>query len=191
MKNITLLFTLIFLTMSGKAQEKSQILPLMEEIIENSIQKNYNAVLDATYPKIFEIASREIMLDIFHSVLKNEDFVITLLPTDNEIEISEIKNIAGGKYALVNYNTSMSLKFNNMEGVDHHELVPILQMGFPASKVVYNNDKKAFDVLIRSNNLVISDEFTNGKWMFLNADKKDGQTLRLLLNEQILNAFDL
>lgn len=191
MKARALIFSLFFFVITLQAQEKSNILPLMEKIIQKSIDKDYDGVMDLTYPKVFEIANRQQMIALITSVLENEDFQIKILPTAPEIKISEVKNLLGGRYSLIHYNNAMTLKFKNLQNLNPNEFLPLLKESFPHSVVNYNKETQSFDILIRSRNLAISDEYTHGKWRFLNANPQDGQILRLLLDEQILNAFGL
>lgn len=163
----------------------------MKKIIENSVNKDFAVVLDYTYPKVFEFASKEQMVELMTSMLDNEDFSIAISPTNYDIQVSDVKNIDGGKYAMIEYNNLMRLKFKDEKSLNTEESLNLLKVAFSNGNVSYNEGTKTFDIMIRSQNLAISDESTEGTWRFLNANKQDGQMLRLLLNEQILNAFNL
>ncbi|MDG4949403.1 hypothetical protein NLM59_00570 [Weeksellaceae bacterium KMM 9724] len=191
MKKSFLIISMIFLSLNLHAQDKSEILPMMEKIIENSLNKDFAEVLDYTYPKVFEFASKEQMVELMTSMLDNEDFSLVILPTNYDIQVSDVKNIDGDKYAMIEYNNFMRLKFKDEESLNTEESLNLLKVAFSNANVSYNEETKTFDIMIRSQNLAISDESTAGVWRFLNANKQDGQMLRLLLNEQILNAFNL
>lgn len=191
MKKSFLIICMIFMSLNLHAQDKSEILPMMEKIIENSVNKDFVVVLDYTYPKVFEFANKEQMTELMTSMLDNEEFSIAILPTNYDIQVSDVKNIGEGKYAMIEYNNLMRLKFKDEESLDPEASLKLLKVAFSNANVSYNEETKTFDILIRSQNLAISDKTTNGTWKFLNANKQDGQMLRLLLDEQILNAFSL
>ncbi|MDG4945658.1 hypothetical protein NMK71_04460 [Weeksellaceae bacterium KMM 9713] len=191
MKKSLLIISMIFLSLNLHAQDKSEILPMIEKIIEYSVNKDFAVVLDYTYPKVFEFASKEQMIELMTSMLDNEDFSIAFLPTNYDIQVSDVKNIDGGKYAMVEYNTLGRLKFKDEESLNTEESLNVLKVAFSNANVSYNEKTKTFDIMSRTQDLAISDESTAGTWRFLNANKEDGQMLRLLLNEQILNAFNL
>lgn len=191
MKKSFLIISMIFLSLNLHAQDKSEILPMMEKIIENSVNMDFAEVLDYTYPKVFEFASKEQMTELMTSMLDNEEFSIAILPTNYNIQVSDVKNIGEGKYAMIEYNNLMRLKFKDEGSLDPEASLNLLKVAFSNANVSYNEETKTFDIMIRSQNLAISDKTTNGTWKFLNANKQDGQMLRLLLDELILNAFNL
>ncbi len=191
MKKSFLIICMIFMSLNLHAQDKSEILPMMEKIIENSVNMDFAEVFDYTYPKVFEFANKEQMTELMTSMLDNEEFSIAILPTNYDIQVSDVKNIGEGKYAMIEYNNLMRLKFKDEESLDPEASLKLLKVAFSNANVSYNEETKTFDILIRSQNLAISDKTTNGTWKFLNANKQDGQMLRLLLDEQILNAFSL
>lgn len=189
-KSIVLLIFLCF-GVALKAQSKSEILPAVEKLISHSLEKDFEAILDCTYPKLFEHISADIMLEVLTASMDNEEFTIEIQPTDYDIEISNIKEIDGGKYALVLYNVKMSLRFHYFIQSEIDDFTEILNEFMPDAQVTFNRKDQSFEIFQRSGSIAISDDITNRKWKFLNISDQDKTLLKLLIDQKILNAFDL
>lgn len=190
MKNsFLLLFLSIFIF--GRSQQKSEILPLVENMITYTHAGDYNKVLDQTYPKLFEMVPKEQMLEILRSSLKNEDFEIGFNKIDPDIRVFDVKEINGGKYAEVKYINSLSLKFFNEEMVDPAGMKGVLEASFPGSKVSWNDNHKSFNIVFDARMMAISNQLTGGTWKFLNSSKNDVELVKLLLDEEVINTFGL
>lgn len=191
MKKTALLLLFCFSSFCLQAQEKAEIIPLAEEMLA-SVQKDYNSILDYTYPKVFDLVTREQMTALFDQMFNNDAFSINIMPAKNAaLEISEVKEIKGCKYALLSYNSEMQLQFKTEIEISPNDMKNALLMSFPNAKIDYDEANNTYNISLEQKNLVISDEYTQGNWRFLNANKNDKELLKLLIDEQILNAFDL
>lgn len=191
MKKPFIFLMLLLSLFMAKAQEKSEIMPLVENILQSSIDKDYASVINHTYPKLFESFPQEVVLEILETSLNNEEFIIEVLPTEFDIEVSEIKEIDDRKYALIHFNLKSSLRFHYYINSETDNFKKLIKELMPEAKVVFDRKTQSFIIHQRARSLAISDEFTQGTWKFLNVDEFDNKLLSLLLDQKILNAFDL
>lgn len=190
MKNF-LLIPLLFLTILSFSQEKNELKPLIQDLITNTLNADYDKVLDVTYPKLFDLISREQMKEMFAQMLTNEQFVIAFEKIDNQIQIGEVQVIDNDKYVWIDYKNAMNIKFNDMQGQDPKAMLGLFESAYPDGKVTWNEQKQRFEILIDSMMLAISDELTHGQWMFLNANTSDKQMLQMILEEKVINELGL
>lgn len=183
-----LLFLILGLTF---AQEKKDILPLAEDLVQKTLSGEYETVLDYTYPKIFDIVSREQMMQLFQSMLKNDQFEIMFNEIDNDLQLGDEKRIHDGKYVMVEYNNSLSIKFHEMEGMDPDFMLNMFKNAYPDGEVSYDKTEQKFDIETISKMLAISDEYTQGEWRFLNVNDSDRTMMQMILSEDIIKAFEL
>lgn len=187
----TFLITFVFLFSCLIGQEKSLIKPQVLEIIESSKSGNFDKVIENTYPKVFELMPKEQMLVMMKQMLNNPQFEISFQDINPDLKISEIKEIKGEKYAMVQYTNSMLMKFNDMDGIDPEMMLNLFKEQYKDGNVTYDKDSKTFSIRERSKMLAISDEFTNGEWKYLNIDKGSNVFLYKFISEDVIKEFEL
>lgn len=188
---IYLILCLIFVLSIGNSQGKKDILPISKNIIKEALAGNYETVFNHTYPKVFDLVTREQMTQVIKSTLKNDIFEITFNNIDNDIKIDDIKIINEHKYALVSYKNSMSLKFFEEENLDTELMLNIFKAKYPNSQISYNKKNKTFTIDMTSKMLAISDELTHGEWKLLNVNQSDKNMIQLILDKEVINTYEL
>lgn len=189
MKKLIFLFGLLF-SVSFYAQNADQqsILKDAKSFVHLTKDKNYDAVLDLTYPLIFEKFKREDLAKVFKQMMDGaDDFKIEfLLEEKDPFEVSEIsKDNQGTEYAFVTYPSRFQMKFLKEAFDKEGQNLMISVMELQGMKAQFVDDKT---VLIQKQGMMVAlkDKITKGTWKYLNFDE-DNKLGEMLLSKEILS----
>lgn len=190
MKNKILFFTFfLFQTITILAQDMTS---LKEEALKSykaSVNMNFNAIFETTYPKVFDIIPQEQMKMMFGQMMENEQFSIKLVEVEPGFSFGEIKKIEGKTFCFVDHNNVMSMKFKEpME--DAESMVEIFKSSMNAEKVTYDKATNSFRIEMRSTLIAVADDLTKNQWKFLNKDKEN-KMFSMLFDAKIVKALGL
>ena len=150
---------------------------------------NYDAIFETTYPKVFDIVSKEMMKMSFEQMMNNEDFSIKLVPVAPNFSFGEIRTIGKQKFCMVDHDTKMVMTFK--QELDNAEMmVDIFKSSMQAEEVTYNKDEKSFHIKVRSTLIGVSDELTKNQWKFVNKDKNN-QLSHMLFSEEVIKELGM
>ena len=154
---------------------------------------NYDEILDYSYPKLFDIITRDQMKEVLEMTFKNEQFSIIFLQNDPNFEYSAIKKIEKKSLVIIKYDLAMAMQFN--EPVDDETIEIMINalksQGESYADVKFDKVKNTFVIKGKSTMIGIADELTINKWKFLNYDKNKRQIAEMLLSDSILNKLGL
>ena len=186
-----LLFTLfLILSISSVfAQDLKSLKLEAQRVFIASSEPNFDVIFETTYPKIFEIASKEEMKQVFLEILDNDEFSIKLLTADPNFEFGAIIKINNQKFCVVKHDNYMRLTFKTK--IESPEtLTAIFKSNMNAEEVTYNDALKSFDIKIRSTLVAVSDDLTNNKWKFVNLGSDD-QLLYKIFSEEVIRKLEI
>lgn len=193
MKKIILSFTVLFLTTTSFCQDLQSLEIETNKMHKATSKMNFDEILDFTYPKLYDILSREQMKEVLEMTFTNEQFDISFLPIDPEFDYTSIKKIEKKSLSVIKYNLGMIMRFN--EPVDDETaniMIESLQaQGESYASVKFDKEKNTFYIKGKSTMIAIADEFTENKWKFITYDKNKRQIAEMLLSDSILNKLGL
>ncbi len=135
--------------------------------------KNYDGILEISYPKIFEILPKKQMKLVFKSTFEgDEDFKLEIPKIKPVYKVSKLykdskENL---QFAFVSYDMSMNMTFHNQEFDEDGKKMMTNIMKAKGMDVTFTADN-AMNVKMNDRvNIVIKDEFTNNQWRILNYD---------------------
>ena len=190
MKSKILFFAFfLFQTITILAQDMASLKTEALKSYKAGVNMNFDAIFETTYPKVFDIISKDQMRTMFGQMMENEQFSIKLVEVEPGFSFDEIKKIEGKNFCLVTYNNVMMMKFNEqME--DGESMVDIFKSSMEADKVIYDKATNSFRIEMRSTLIAVADDLTKNQWKFLNKDKEN-KMFSLLFNEKIAKALGL
>lgn len=146
---------------------------LTQKMFTDMNNRDYDAILDMTHPKVFEIAPKESMKTVFKSMFEGtEEFSIDIPKTVPKYKISEIfkSEKDSMKYAFVSYDMKMSMTFHKQEFDDASKEMMIPMMKAKGMDVTFvSSNTMDIDMKDRITILLI-DNTTNNKWVMVNYD---------------------
>jgi len=187
---LTLLF--LFIGIVTFAQSEEALKKGAKQMYEASYNLNFETVLDLTYPKIFDIASREQLGQILQNSFLNEQFQIRLVFPEVTFKYGKIKEIEGKKAVFITYVSAMRMTFEQkFYGNEAQEMLMGLKQSLPEKKVTFEPNTNSFFIEGTDAMLAISDNHTNKTWKFITYDKVQRPMLVQMLGENLLKELGL
>ena len=176
---IFFLFQTIFVLAQDANTLKSEAL----RSYKAGVSLNFDAIFDTTYPKVFDIVSRDQMKEMFAQMMDNEQFSIKLIEVDPKFSFGELKKIDDKTFSILTYNNVMEMTFKTpME--DGDAMVDVFKSNMGAEKVTYNKMTNTFRIELRATLIAVADALTNNNWKFLNKDNENKMFL-MIFDEKI------
>jgi hypothetical protein len=189
MKNILLIIVLFVCGIAAVAQDKAALESATEKMYTASYNLDFEAILDQTYPKLFELAPRPAVTEQIKSALDNEMMAIVFNSPKVDFTYADIKTIGEQKFCVVRYLNSMTMKMKPDIDVDMgSQIANNLKKSGKFQKI--SHDEKTNHILAEGNAILIaiSDKSTNWQWKFINYSDEIFTTL---FDENIKNTLGL
>ncbi len=188
----TLSAVFLFIGILTFAQSEEALKKDAKLMYQASYNLNFETVLDYTYPKIFDIASREQLSQILQNSFQNEQFKIRLVFPEVTLKYGKIKEIDGKKVVLITYVSAMRMTFEQkFYGNEAQEMLMGLKQSLPEKKVSYEPNTNSFFIEGTDAMIAISDNHTNKTWKFITYDKVQRPMLVQMLGENLLKELGL
>ncbi len=186
-----LLFILFSLPYAGSAQnaDEEAISQQVNRFFKATQEKNWDAVLDLTYPRLFELAPREQIRKLFTEM---ESEGMTFSFHDLEIEqISPVTVIGEEQFARIDYGSLMKIHLQGEEFEDA-STIDLLQGSFEQSfgtgNVQYVPEENTFRVNSTKTMLAVARK-TNNDWKFIEINPAQKDLMKNILPVEILDMF--
>jgi len=183
----TVMFVVVF-TSINFAQEVSEdsikeIDSMASKMFTDMNNRDYDAIIEMTHPKVFDIVPKETMVSVFKSTLEgNSEFSIEIPKQIPEYKISDIfKDEEGGSdYAFVSYDMEMSMTFNNETFDEDTKEAMVKMMKMQGMDAEFVSNKTVHLNMLNRMTILIKDESTNNKWAMINYDPDSPLFFQLL-----------
>lgn len=134
--------------------------------------KNLEKILDFTYPKLFEIATREQLTQAMRDAFETEEFSTTLDSVKLKT-IFPVFIIKDGEYAKIKHTMLMRMKFKmSLDSYNSNSMVPIMEETFGKGNVRLDKEQNSIVIFINSVMVAVKDEFSP-EWSFVNYNEED------------------
>jgi hypothetical protein len=184
----TLLITL--LSIIGFAQDLASLKSESQKMLDYSISLDFEKMMDFTYPKVFDIASKDQMLEMMTNMFENDQMSIKLEKIDPKFSFGEIKKIDKQVFCKFSHDNKMKLSFKTDIAGSEEMIVDMLKENTGASDVTYDDKTKSFYATLRVDVLAVADDSTKNIWKFITLEK-DKAMLSMLLSEDIIKQLGL
>lgn len=175
---------------SSTAQDKKALEASITKMYQVTVDADFETLMDYTYPKIFEIAPREQLMQAMKGMLNGPEFNVTVLTTPPNFEYGPIKKIGGGSYCVVQHDLLMKMAFKepvNDEG--QKAMIESFKTTLKASMVTFDAKENAFTVKKRTEVIAVADKLTNNQWKFLNTGAD--ALMEKMLGKEVVNQLGL
>jgi len=167
----------LFISIVAFSQSKSELQASAEKTAKQMFidtnNKNYDAVIEMTYPTLFNFVPKDQMKTLFKSMFEgNEEFTIEIPNTIPPYKVTEVieKKEDGLAYAFITYDMKMKMTFlkQSFDEESKKMMKSVMQMQGMDVSFVSNN---AVDVILNDRiTILIRDKETNGQWKMVNYD---------------------
>lgn len=190
MKKLLYSALLVLATFNGFSQDAAGLKAGAQKVIDNTANLNYNVLLDMTYPKIYEIAPRETMLESMKKTFEgNEGFRVKIVPTAPNFVFGKIKKIGDQSFAVIDYDNSMQIIWDEAlpaEEVDTY--VGLFKESMKTDNVVYDAPNKTMNIKSKGKMVAIADTLTKNEWRYLTYNE---QLFTMMFDEKIKTELGL
>lgn len=187
-KNITLLFVLLSFVSFSQTIESLKV--DTKKMYEASYNMAFDEVINYTHPKVFEIATREQMLDLMTNTFDNDNFKVRIVLPNPTFTYSDIKKIDGKTLCIINYTNSMRMTF--VEKLTP-EMVEMMTKSFKESgeysTIKYESDRNSIYIDGKATMIAVSEEATKNEWKFVNYSLSQAEMAKQILGENVLKAL--
>lgn len=169
-------FILIVGLNQSEAQENinddlEQIESLVQKMFSSMNNKDFDALVEMTHPKVFEILPKATMKSAIKAMFEgNEDYSIELSKVIPKYKLSQIfkSNEDNLEYAFVSFNMDMKMTFHKQEFNEESKemMIPMMKAQGMDVKFISNN---TLSVLKRDSvTIILKDDTTNNEWVMVN-----------------------
>ncbi len=172
------------------AQDKKSLEDRAVKMGNHTINGEFDQMINYTYPKVFTLFPKEALLESFKSMLKGDEFTITIVKAPLNFKFGEIKKIDNAYYSIIHHDLVMDMAFNEpLEDDEIDMMLDILKSAMKTNEVSYTKETKTIRIKKRAEMVAISDEISNHQWTYLNND--GSPLLKKLLPEKAINELGL
>ncbi|AWA29999.1 hypothetical protein HYN48_07870 [Flavobacterium magnum] len=186
-----ILALLLFITVStGFSQTLDGLKAQTQKMYKSSIDMNFDAIMDLTYPKVFDIVDRETLSGMMKGMFDNEQMAITLSDMKPVFTYTDVKEIDGKKFSVIKYRNGMKM---TLKGDVTDGMVSTMEQGLKSApqfdKVNYDKATKTFTLEGPAVMIGVADDTTKNEWTFVNYDNE--QLFNMIFDEKIKTALGL
>lgn len=185
---------LVFFAMSVdrvSGQEDSALLKRLSAVMEATQKSDFNTLFDHTYPKLFTIAPREQMLELFKSALENNDYSISF-DSLNVIKIFPVFVVDGESFTKIKHTMRMKMKFkvavdtSNADIIsERKETITYMESKFGEGNIRYDKSTDALIVSQIAYQVAIKVK-KDHEWYFVNLDDDSPDFLNYLFSKPVI-----
>lgn len=173
-----------------KETKEAELHGMVKRMFNDMNNRDYDAILEMTHPKVFEMVPKEQMKELLKSMFEgNEEFIIDIPKTAPEYKLSKVykgkKNDL--QYAFTSYDLKMKMTFKNQEFDKESKEVMKSIMATQGMDVTFISNN-AVDVFMTDRiTILLKDIDTKSKWVMLNYDP-DSPMFYKILSSEVLEA---
>ncbi len=156
-----------------RTQEFEEVNKAARKMFVDMNNRDFDAILDMTYPKVFDFATKDQMKSVIKATLEgNEELSMEIPKMMPEYKLSKIFKVQKDslEYAFVSYDMRMKMTFHKQEFDNDGKkmMIGLMKAKGMDVKFVSNN---TLDILMKDRiTILIKDSLTNNKWAMVNYD---------------------
>ena len=155
--------------------------------------KDIDRILDYTYPKLFTIAPRDLVLKTMKETYDTEEYVVEL-DSVNIHTLFPVFRIDDTSYVKVKHTILMKMQFKEPQDTSDAEsanlLVQVMEGKYGKGNVRFDSKANSLNIFMISDMAGIKP--AKGEWTFLNLDEDNPAMLEMMFSKKVrdkLNEF--
>lgn len=146
---------------------------LAKQMFVNLNNRDFDAILQVTHPKVFEILPKEDMKNIIKSMFEGTDeYSIDVPKIIPKYKLSEIYTIEKDtlKYAFVTYDMDFKMTFLNKEFDEETKKMMVSMMKVEGIDAEFLSNNSLTMIMKDTLTIILKDNYTNNQWVMINYD---------------------
>ena len=193
MKKLVVLFCIALTCLSTLAQHDTSLQRRLDEYLLANKQLNFEKLMNYIHPKLFEIAPRDQMVELFKSLFDNPQMTISM-DSMSVTGISKSFSFKGAEYKKVDYYLRMSLRFKDSTVLTDQDKVSEIEervkTSMNAENVKYIPVDNSLAIDAKKIMFAIKDN-PHTHWMFVGYEPQQREMMKTLVPEEVLTNFKL
>ncbi|KOF03797.1 hypothetical protein OB69_04355 [Roseivirga seohaensis subsp. aquiponti] len=192
MIRILLAVLITFSCLSLSAQELSKketktINKRLDSYVKLIKKEDYNALMNLIYPKIFEVATKEQMIEVFNS-LEAQGFDMIF----EEMKITSLKPVSistSASYVLCPYDMKMKVALVNKEMQNPevaNSMLEAFKMVYSTGTVSLDKENYTFQIAGKKHLMAIQNSDYGKDWYFAEFDQSNPMLLNMMFPEEVI-----
>ena len=187
MKTFFLTSLLFVVGLVAYGQQDTALVNRINQMLTLTQKKDLEKIMDYTYPKLFKIAPRELMIATLKETYDTEEFFIEI-DSLRIITIFPVFVVSDTSYVKVRHTMLMRMKYkqaldtNDMEG--KNMLVSILGQKYGEGNVRFDAAANSLNIFMKPDMVGIKDK-TSNTWTFANLDDDNPALLEMLFSQSV------
>lgn len=184
-----LLMCMPFFSIAQSDARKAAISEKLDQFFQATQEKEWDQVLDLTYPKLFNLVPREQMLGLFQN-MEAEGMSFEM----SNMKISEIygaEDFEGETFSAVDYALQMKiiLKGDSFNDQAMDFMKTSFETTYGADKVKTDRENKTFTIQAEKTLFAIADKGTDN-WHFIEKNAEQMVILEQIIDKEVLSKFE-
>jgi len=186
------IITLLLISTLSFAQSVEALKSESKKMYDASYNMDFEKVLDYTYPKIFDIVSKDVLLKSMDQAFQNDVLRIRLVFPEPTFSYSDLKKIEDKTFCVIRYNSAMRIIFEDpLSSEQITQMTNSFNENMKNKKVTFEKSRNGFYVEGEEIMIGVSDELTNNEWKFINYDSNQSRIFQMIFNESIKKELGL
>ena len=189
MKKINLiLFLTVLAFLNSYSQEELVLRNRIDALLKLTEEKNYEKILDYTYPKLFTIATKEQLIEALQSSLESDEFSIKIdsLKIDTIFPSFRVKTES---FAKIRHSLRMQMKFkepvtDSTDADERRSMANQMEKEMGTGNVSYDPATDALIIRIMAVIVAIKDDKDN-IWYFVSLDEDNQVIIDRLFSKEV------
>jgi hypothetical protein len=192
-KKLPLLLFIAITSLSSPAQKDTSLQRRLDEYLVANRQLDFEKLMNYIHPKLFQIAPKEQMIELFKSIFDNPQMTISM-DSMSITGISKSFNFKGAEYKKVDYYLWLSVRFKDTSVLKEKDKVSEIEervktaMGAQNVKYIPEDNSLAIDT--RKIMFAIKND-PRTLWMFIGYEPQQMEMMKMLIPTEVLTNFKL
>lgn len=188
MKSIFLWLSFLSAGIIANAQQDTSLVKRVNEMLKLTQLKDFEKVMEYTYPKLFTIAPREVLITTMKNAFENDEFTIEL-DSVNVHTIFPVFVINDTSYAKVKHTMLMKMKYKKAydptDNDSKESMVPLMEQRFGKGKVRFDPIANSLNIFMTPDMVGIKDK--TSAWTFVNLNEDNPELLNMIFSKKVLD----
>jgi hypothetical protein len=187
MKTVFLAFVFFLFGICGYSQQDTTLVNRINQMLKFTQLKDLEKIMDYTYPKLFEFASKELMLATLKESFENDEFNVEL-DSISIVMIHPVFVVNDTSYVKVKHSMLMRMKFKEpLDTADMESknfMVTLMGVKYGEQNVRFDAVANSLNILMKPDMIGIKDKTTN-IWTFANLVDDNPAILEMLFSKAV------
>jgi hypothetical protein len=191
MKSIFLWLAFLVIGIIANAQQDTSLVKRVNEMLKFTQLKDFEKVMDYTYPKLFTVAPREVLITTMNNAFETGEFTIEL-DSVKVHTIFPVFVIDDTSYVKVKHTMLMKMKYkkpyDSTDKNSKESMVSLMEQRFGKGKVRFDPIANSLNIFMVPDMIGIKDK--SSKWTFANLNEDNPEMLGMLFSKKVLDKLE-